>query len=43
MSAIPALRRQRQEYQEFKANLGFITRPYLKKIFKEKRLGDCGE
>jgi hypothetical protein len=31
MPVIPVLRRLRQEDQEFKANLNYISRPYLKK------------
>jgi hypothetical protein len=31
MPLIPALKRMRQEDQEFKASLDYIARPYLKK------------
>jgi hypothetical protein len=36
MPVIPAFRRQRQENQEFKANLGYIAKPYFKNQ-KQKR------
>jgi hypothetical protein len=35
-SAIPALRKLRQKNYEFKANLGYIVRPYLKKKKKKQ-------
>jgi hypothetical protein len=39
MTVIPGLGRLRQENLEFKANLGYIDRPYLKKKRKgEKNL-----
>jgi hypothetical protein len=33
MPIIPALRRLRQKDLEFKASLGYVTRPYVKDIF----------
>jgi hypothetical protein len=38
MSVILALRRWRQEYHEYKANLGYIVNPFLKtnKLKKKK-------
>jgi hypothetical protein len=35
----PALRRLRQEYGEFKANLGYTARPCLKKKERKKTAG----
>jgi hypothetical protein len=41
MPGIPALRRLRQEDLEFKASLGYITRPCLKTKTKQKTKMNC--
>jgi hypothetical protein len=43
VSVIPALRRLRQEYQEFGTSVGYILRPYLKNFLKQlKKKGKLG-